>query len=50
MEPLEDRAEAEAAEDDQAPPLGSWARLYSAVLLTALLVMALIGVFSAWQY
>jgi hypothetical protein len=39
------------AADDEAPPvLGSWKRLYGAVLLNALLVMALVWVFSGWPY
>jgi hypothetical protein len=37
--------------DDEPPPvLGSWKRLYAAVLLNALFVMALVFVFSRWPY
>jgi len=31
-------------------PLGSWGRLYTAVLLTALVVMVLAFLFSRWPY
>jgi hypothetical protein len=31
-------------------PLGSWSRLYTAVILTAFGVMALAGLFSQWPY
>ncbi len=37
-------------QDDQPPLLGSWRRLYLAVLLNALLVMALIAAFSAGRW
>jgi hypothetical protein len=41
----------ESPPDDEPPPvLGSWKRLYGAVLLNALLVMALVFVFSRWRY
>jgi hypothetical protein len=37
--------------DEEAPPvLGSWKRLYAAVVLNALLVMVLVFVFSRWRY
>jgi hypothetical protein len=31
-------------------PLGSWGRLYAAVLVTALVVMVLAFLFSRWPY
>ena len=37
-------------DDDPPPVLGSWKRLYAAVLLNALLVMALVFLFTRWRY
>jgi len=37
-------------EDDKDVPLGSWKRLYTAVLLNLALLMALCAVFSRWPY
>jgi hypothetical protein len=37
-------------DDDPPPVLGSWKRLYAAVLLNALVVMALVFLFSRWPY
>jgi hypothetical protein len=37
--------------DDQRVPLfGTWPRIYAAVLLNALLVMALLAFFSRWPF
>jgi hypothetical protein len=47
----EDRGVDRPADDEEAPPvLGTWKRLYGAVVLNALLVMALVFVFSRWRY
>jgi hypothetical protein len=37
-------------DDDRVPIFGSWARIYAAVIASALLVMALLGVFSMWPF
>ena len=36
--------------DDPVPIFGSWPRIYAAVVLSALLVMALVAVFSSFPY
>jgi hypothetical protein len=36
--------------EDPVPLFGSWPRIYAAVIVSALLVMALIGLFSAAGY
>jgi hypothetical protein len=37
-------------DDERVPIFGTWPRIYAAVLLCALAVMALIAVFSGWKY
>jgi hypothetical protein len=37
-------------EETERVPLGTWTRLYAAVILWAFVVMALIAVFSSWRY
>jgi hypothetical protein len=37
-------------EDERVPIFGTWPRIYAAVILCALAVMALIAVFSSWKY
>ncbi len=44
------RADDRPADDEGPPVLGTWKRLYGAVILNALLVMALVYVFSRWRY
>jgi hypothetical protein len=36
--------------DDEGVPLGSWGRLYAAVLLTAVVVILLSAAFSRWPF
>ena len=42
--------DADGGSDGERVPLGTWPRLYGAVIATALLAMALCAVFSAWRY
>ena len=37
-------------EDDPVPIFGSWGRIYAAVILSALGVMVLVALFSAWDF
>ena len=37
-------------EDERVPIFGTWPRIYAAVILCELAVMALIALFSAWKY
>ncbi|HYU44483.1 MAG TPA: hypothetical protein VEQ84_20225 [Vicinamibacteria bacterium] len=37
-------------DDERVPIFGTWPRIYAAVILCALAVMALIAVFSSWKY
>lgn len=37
-------------DDDRVPLFGTWPRIYGAVIVTALLVMALLFLFSGWPY
>ena len=46
----EERPDDRPADEEAPPVLGSWQRLYAAVVLNALLVMALVSVFSRWRY
>jgi hypothetical protein len=48
MEPIE--RPPELPEDDPVPVFGTWPRIYAAVILAALAVMAAVAVFSAWPY
>jgi hypothetical protein len=45
-----DRPEDRVAGEEPPPVFGTWRRIYAAVLLNALLVMALVYVFSRWRY
>ena len=38
------------ADDDPVPIFGTWPRIYAAVIVSALAVMALVAVFSAFPY
>jgi hypothetical protein len=38
------------ADDDPVPVFGTWRRIYAAVILSALAVMALVAVFSVFPY
>jgi hypothetical protein len=44
--------EERAARDDEerVPLFGTWPRIYAAVLVTAVLVMALVALFSRWPW
>ncbi len=37
-------------DDDLVPFFGTWPRIYGAVIVCALVVMALLAVFSRWPY
>jgi len=39
-----------AADDERVPFFGTWPRIYAAVILNALVVMALVFLFSRWPY
>lgn len=41
---------AQPDEDDPVPIFGSWGRIYAAVILSALGVMVLVALFSAWDF
>ncbi|MGE0455120.1 MAG: hypothetical protein AB7O37_08555 [Vicinamibacteria bacterium] len=41
---------AAAPDDDEVPLTGTWPRMYAAVILCALAVMAAIAAFQAWNY
>ena len=43
-------APAPAAEDEAVPVFGTWPRIYAAVIVSALVVMGLVAVFSAFPY
>lgn len=36
--------------EEERPPLGSWGRLYAAVVVSAVLHIALVALFSGWAY
>jgi hypothetical protein len=38
------------SEEEDGVPLGSWRRLYTAVLINLAVLMLLAGVFSLWPY
>jgi hypothetical protein len=38
------------SEDEDLVPLGSWRRVYAAVLINLIVLMLLAGVFSKWPY
>ena len=37
-------------DDERVPVFGTWPRIYAAVAASALLVMALLALFSRWPY
>jgi hypothetical protein len=37
-------------DDDHVPIFGTWPRIYAAVVVSALAVMALVALFSSWTY
>jgi hypothetical protein len=37
-------------DDERVPLFGTWPRIYAAVLLNAVVIMALIYLFSRWPY
>jgi hypothetical protein len=37
-------------DDERVPIFGTWARIYAAVILCEVAVMALIALFSSWKY
>lgn len=37
-------------DDEAVPVFGTWPRIYAAVIVSALVVMGLIGLFSAWPW
>ena len=39
-----------ARDDERVPVFGTWPRIYAAVIVSALTVMALVAVFSAFPY
>ncbi len=44
------RSREESDDGEPVPIFGTWARIYAAVVVAALLVMGLIAVFSRWPY
>ena len=40
----------DADESERVPIFGTWGRIYAAVVVCAVLVMALVYVFSVWPY
>jgi hypothetical protein len=36
--------------DDDVPVFGTWRRIYAAVIVSALVVMGLLALFSSWKY
>jgi hypothetical protein len=40
----------EPAEPEAVPLFGTWTRIYAAVVASAVLVMALVALFSGWPY
>ena len=51
--PQEDTMPATSAppdDDERVPIFGTWPRIYAAVILCELAVMALIALFSSWKY
>ena len=49
MEPIEP-VPGPAGDDEPVPVFGTWGRIYAAVVLSALAVMGLLAIFSAWKY
>jgi hypothetical protein len=45
-----DRLDDRVASEDPPPLFGTWKRIYAAVVLNAILVMALVFLFSRWPY
>jgi hypothetical protein len=42
--------EKRADDEERVPLFGTWRRIYAAVVLNALVIMALIALFSRWPY
>ena len=42
--------DADRPDDERVPLFGTWPRIYAAVVLNALLIMALLALFSRWPY
>jgi hypothetical protein len=40
----------QADDDDPVPIFGSWRAIYAAVVVSALIVMGLVALFSSWPY
>jgi hypothetical protein len=38
------------SDDDDVPVFGTWRRIYAAVVVSALVVMALVALFSRWEF
>jgi hypothetical protein len=47
--PMKDPAPA-PSDDDAVPVFGTWRRIYAAVVVSALVVMGLVALFSSWPY
>ena len=50
MEPRGDAPGVRSNDDDAVPIFGTWARIYTAVVVSALAVMVFVAVFSLWKY
>jgi hypothetical protein len=50
MAPAMASNESSPPDDERVPLFGTWPRIYAAVVLSALLVMALVAVFSVFPY
>ena len=51
MSDLQDpRSEPKSPPEDAVPVFGTWARIYTAVILSNLVVMALVALFSRWAF
>jgi hypothetical protein len=37
-------------DDDDVPVFGTWRRIYAAVIVSAVVVMALVALFSRWEF
>ena len=43
-------AEVRVNDDDRVPIFGTWPRIYAAVVVNALVIMALLAIFSGWTF
>lgn len=48
--PLMTSSEPDPTDDDRVPVFGTWRAIYAAVVVSALLVMGLLALFSGWPY